>query len=109
MLWLGAVEAISARFGSGATFPASSRHSSSGSSSRPPASVARSYARSTISESSARKIGRSSFDAFASPIRYSVAASSSSRSAVISHDRAERRDPGEPVRAQQRLRSRLDR
>ena len=37
MLWLGAVEAISARLGSGATLPASSRHSSSGRSSAPPA------------------------------------------------------------------------
>jgi DNA invertase Pin-like site-specific DNA recombinase len=42
MLWLGAVEAISARCGNGATLPASSRHNSNGCSSRPPASVARS-------------------------------------------------------------------
>ena len=42
------------------------------------------------SDSSARKIGRSNFDAFASPIRYSVELAASSRSAVISQPCAER-------------------
>ena len=102
MLWLGAVDAISARFGSGATLPASSRHSSSGSV-QPPAGQ-RSRARRRGRRSPTAAPGRSGAAASTPSRRRSGTASRARRAAgrrVISHDR----EPSAATRANRYARS----